>query len=162
MANVQDTGKVDFNDKRIKDLIRTFKGKMPTVRVGILASKDSRNSQGQGGLTNTQVGMFHEFGTSKVPRRSFLRMPLSTQLKPALDAAGIFDRKALDQVAQTKSLSPWLERIGIVAESVVLEAFHSGGYGEWVPWKTGYMNHAGMILVDSTQLRDSIGSEVVE
>lgn len=149
---------VYLDDKRLRDLIRACKGKVPSAKVGIIASKDTRKD---GKATNAEIGAAHEFGTQHLPMRSFLRMPLATQLNKYLESSGAFTRQALDQVAETKSLDNYVKKIAVVAEGVVQEAFATGGFGQWPPWQTpNYTNNANMLLVDSAQLRNSIGSEV--
>lgn len=151
---------IQLKDKGLKDLIRAFKGKtIPVARVGILGDKNSRSST-KNGVTNAQVGAAHEFGTEKLPIRSFLRMPLSTELSKALEKSGAFTREALAKVVEEKSLTPYVEKIAVVAVGVVLEAFDSGGYGKWTP---SDMTHKKVhqTLVESQQLRNSITSGVV-
>ena len=148
---------VHFDAKGLEKLIKAFKGNLPSVRVGVLSGKMSRN----GATTNAEVGAAHEFGTSTLPRRSFLRVPISDNLQKYLDASGLLTQKAITQVIKTGTIIPWMKEIGIVAERIVQEGFATGGFGKWAKWKTkGYENNTGQVLIDSQQLRGSITSEV--
>lgn len=151
---------VSLKNKALKDLVKAFKGPLPIAKVGILQSKNPRKGPGP---SNAEIGAAHEFGTQSLPIRSFLRMPLTTQLNQALESSGAYTREALAQVAEEKSILPWVEKLAVIAEGVVQEAFSTNGFGKWSPWKTpNYTNNTGQILVDTQQLRNSISSEVTE
>lgn len=126
--------------------------------VGILGEHDARIN----GSSNAEVGAAHEFGSParNLPIRSFLRQPLTDHLEEFLEKSGLFNKDAFKKVLKEQKIIPWLKKIGIVCEQVVAEAFNSGGFGKWAPWKGDYQSSTGNILVDSTQLRDSITSEV--
>lgn len=127
----------------------------PVTKVGIIGSKASRQ-----GFNNAEIGMRHEFGVG-VPKRSFLRAPIIDQLQAKLDQAGFDGQTVFDDASQTGDLSQLVKEIGFVGEMVVGEGFQTGGFGKWEKHADGYVNNTGMILVDTTQLRDSISSEVV-
>lgn len=148
--------KLDGLEKIRKALGRS----LPEIRVGILGENASRENEGNSGLTNAQVGAFHEFGTSKLPVRSFLRMPLSLFLKKRLEAEGILSDENIKQVIASGNVRPLLEQIAVVAEAVVLEGFATGGYGKWAPTKNMGRKKVQQTLVETGQLRDSITSEV--
>jgi phage gpG-like protein len=148
---------IELNDARLKDLLKAFKNKLPTVRVGILGDKNSRKDGD--GQTNAEIGAQHEFGTTELPQRSFLRMPLKDHLQGYLDKSGLFDQDLLTQVVKDHSLVPWLKKIGVLGERVVAEAFDTGGFGKWTASNmANKANH--QTLVETHQLRDSITSEV--
>ena len=152
---------VEFNHKALDQLIKAFK-KMPKARVGILAEKNSRKAGGKSPKTNAEIGAKHEYGI-EVPQRSFLRMPITTQLSSQLEKSGAFNPDVLRKVIQSASVFEYVDKVGKCAEACVLEAFATGGFGKWPPWSNPhYTNNSNMLLVDSTQLRDSISSEVVE
>jgi hypothetical protein len=104
--------------------------------------------------------MWHEYGTPKMPIRSFLRLPLNALLSDRLESCGAFDQHALDEVIASGSLEPWVAKIAIVAEGIVIESFDTAGFGTWV---TSNMSRkkTKQTLVESGQLRRSITSEVV-
>ena len=134
------------NDKGLRNLIKLFSQKMPSVKVGILADHNSRND----GHYNATIGAIHEFGSPKkrIPMRSFLRVPLMDNLQ-----------KAVDKIKKQKTLSitELINQIGLFAVGIVQAAFHNEGYGKWFRTKK-----QGNTLVDTAQLRDSISYEVVQ
>lgn len=109
--------------------------------------------------TNVEIGVAHEFGTDKLPMRSFLRMPLIEKLNKELEKTGMFSKQELAEVVQTRTVKPWLKKVMIVAEAVVMDAFATGGFGNWKPSNMKRKkNH--QTLVESQQLRNSITTEV--
>ncbi len=153
---------VTINVKGLDNLLKALGGKQPVARVGILGDNAVRGSgASQGVPSNAQIGAWHEFGTVKSPVRSFLRMPLSVFLGKRLTSAGFFKEDVLKQVIDQKSMVPWVRKIGILAEAIVQEAFDTAGFGSWPPSDMrGKKNH--MTLVETTQLRNSITSDVKE
>jgi len=174
---------VVLKDAALEAIIKAFSGKIPVARVGILGEQGARKpaevpaeisfeslmrrktaDQIAGppaeAPTNAEVGARHEYGTSKMPARSFLRMPINDRLWTFLYRAGAFEKDAIEKVIKTKTLRPYIEKIALSGEQCVAEAFKTGGFGKWAPWKPGYTNNTGQILVDSQQLRNSISSEV--
>lgn len=148
--------KVNISTKELDRIVKMLKGKLPVGRIGILGSS-ARKSGG----SNAEIGAAHEFGTVNMSPRSFLRVPLKERLFTALKRSGAYNKETLKDVVKTGSLLPWMSKTMIVAEGVVQGAFDTKGYGDWPGWKDpNYMNNSGMVLVDTTQLRDSITSEV--
>jgi hypothetical protein len=148
---------VELKTKGLDQFIKSLKGKLPTVRVGILGSHDAR----RGGVNgNAEIGAKHEFGGDGMPIRSFLRVPISENIGSYLENYGAFDEDNLKKVINEGKLSVWMKQIGIVAEKIVGDAFSNGGFGKWPGWKGNYKSNTGLILVDTTQLRNSITSEV--
>lgn len=120
------------------------------VRVGIMGNKANRKETA---ATNAEVGFVHEFGTSKIPKRSFLRMPI---FQYAEDILGMVKKAgALKKLAAGKSIQV-LADLGIACESVVVKAFAASGWGSWPAKSDGEPSH----LVDTGQLRRSISSVV--
>ena len=133
----------------------------PVAKIGILGSSATRNSASNESLTNADIGAQHEFGTSSIPQRSFLRVPIADNLDQEMTKGGLFDQDTLSLVIKQASLKPWLQKVAICAEACVADAFATGGDGKWPAWKQqGYTNNSGQLLVDTGQLRDSITSEV--
>ena len=132
----------------------------PAIRIGILGGADTRKD---GGLTNAEIGAHHEFGTSKMPQRSFLRIPLATELPKQLEKLGAVSDAEINRVLASGNMTPWLEKVRIVAEGVVLTAFDNGGYGKWPALKPSTMarKQVKQMLVETQQLRNSITSEIV-
>lgn len=151
---------VQMNFKGMDDFIRAIKGPLPYIKVGILGSKTNRHTQGP---SNATIGAVHEYGapTKNIKPRSFLRVPLTENLGPKIEGSGAFDPDTLKQVIKERSVVPWMKKISVLAEGVVAEAFASGGFGKWSPWKNPkYTNNTGQILKDTLQLSRSITSEV--
>lgn len=148
-----------LNVKGLDQLMRALKQEPPKTRVGILGSNSSRNSKSANSPNNAEVGAFHEFGTTQLPQRSFLRVPISEKLDKALEYSDAFSEDALKEVLAASSLVPYMKKVALIAEGIVVGAFASGGYGKWQPSNMKYKtNH--QTLVETTQLRDSITSEV--
>lgn len=147
--------RVTVNNKKLQQLIKAFKD-VPKVRVGVLGGKDARNDKGP---TNAEIGAAHEFGTEVLPRRSFLREPITDHLQSKMQERGAFDAEALAEVIRSGTIRPYVQKIAILCEEIVGEAFATGGFGKWQP---SDMTHKKVhqTLVESQQLRNSITSEV--
>ena len=151
-----------LSTKGLDKVLKALKGKLPITRVGVLGGKDIR--QDPKSPSNATVGAAHEFGTETVPQRSFLRIPIADQLDAYLDHSGAFDPDVLKQVVAEGSIAAWMRKVGIVAETIVHDAFDSGGFGKWRPLSnaTKKRKKNNQILVETQQLRNSITSDVVE
>lgn len=153
MAEENEAYTVDMD--LLEKLLKTFKKKMPVCRVGILGAS------GRGdGPTNAEVGAAHEFGTARLPKRSFLIMPLRDNLVGELEKSQAFSEDVMKEVIKKGTIKPWMEKITKVAEGIVIGAFSTAGYGKWRQWKNGYENSTGTLLIDTQQLRNSISSDV--
>ena len=152
---------VELNTKGLEQLLKSLKNP-PVARVGILGDKSTRcTGRSQDTPTNAQIGAWHEFGTTRHPVRSFLRLPITMLLDKRLQESDAFNKDVLKRVMQGGSIAPWLRLVAIEAEAIVAGAFDSGGYGTWVPSDMRYKkNH--QTLVETQQLRNSITSEVKE
>lgn len=149
---------VRLENRNLRQVMKALKT-MPVAKIGILADSGKNPRKGEDAPNNATVGAAHEYGTSRLPVRSFLRQPLSENLERFLEASDAFSKQALAEVVRLGTMRPWMEKMAIVAEEVVAGAFDTGGYGQWQPSdmtnKTNYQT-----LVETTQLRDSITSEV--
>jgi hypothetical protein len=149
----------DFNVKSLRALLQAFHD-IGKVRIGVLGAKDGRNDSQS---TNAKVGAKHEFGLDGMPIRSFLRQPITEQMQKFLDQSGYFSGDAAKETMRTairdKSLDVILAKIGIVGEAIVQEGFASGGFGKWKPSNFS-KKKVHQTLVETQQLRNSIGSEV--
>lgn len=167
--------KVNYNGVMLKQLLKIFKS-APKARVGVLGATTGRKSEGmsfeevkalekrfkaEDVQTNASIGAKHEFGEDGLPVRSWLRMPLATKMQKYLDKADSFTPDVAKEVLKGGSMAPWVAKLGILAESVIKDAFATGGFGQWKPSNMEYKkNH--QTLVETQQLRDSIISEVVD
>ena len=154
---------VTLNVKGLDQLLKALKTSPPTARIGILGGTPRKANSSSHNPTNAEVGAAHEFGTASIPMRSFLRVPISEKLQKRMEDSGALDKEVLTSVVKNGTLLPWLKKVAVLAEGIVVDAFDTGGFGKWPGWKTpGYQNNSGQLLVDTTQLRDSITSEVKE
>lgn len=154
------TDAYEIDDAGLEKLIKALKH-LPSARVGILAGGGKNTRKEEGAPTNAAVGAAHEYGTSELPVRSFLRQPISEHLNSELQSVGTFTKSTLKEVIRSGSAVAWMKTITTAAEAVVAQAFHTGGFGKWAP---SDMTHKEVqqTLVESQQLRNSITSEVVE
>lgn len=146
------------------------------VKVGIFGNKNARGitaekKAGQTGLrkvikgskstlTNAELGLIHELGSFArgIPRRSFLRMPISTKSKEIL--ADAF--KGAPELLAKGNIRGILARLGIACEKWIQIAFGTRGFGSWAPDRlaTAIRKGSGEPLIDTAQLRRSIASQV--
>lgn len=141
-----------LNMKKLNDLVAMLAKSDHVIRVGVL---------GKGNGRNAEIGAAHEYGTSKLPQRSFLRMPMSEHLYEYVARSSLNSVVMLDSLIEKQDFMPWFKQLSKIAERVVLDGFDSGGFGKWAPHSAGYTNNTGNILVDTAQLRNSITSEVL-
>ncbi len=133
------------------------------VKVGIFGSNKTRknkNGKGRASQNNVMVGARHEYGTSRLPVRSFLRMPLATKAAQIVKVVSI---GAVELLAAGK-IDKLLDQLGVVAEGVIQAAFASGGFGTWkdIAESTKRRKHSDAILIETRQLRRSIDHAVVD
>lgn len=156
---------IKVNGKILDNLLSAMKEKKIVAKVGVLGTKDARNAafdeKDTGAISNATIGAAHEFGTSKLPQRSFLRMPLQTMLSKELLKNGFFTDENLREAAKEKNFKSYIEKIAITGVAVVLQAFDTGGFGEWPP-SNMERKKVKQTLVETQQLRDSITYEVKE
>lgn len=145
-----------YDDKAFQKLIDALKKDDTYARVGILGQADTRSNAAQ---TNAMIGARHELGLG-VPIRSFLRMPIETQLQKEIKASGLINKKTILEVLKTGTLRPLVQKIAVIGERCVLLAFDSGGFGRWKPSDMKYKK-VHQTLIETQQLRNSITSEVV-
>lgn len=127
----------------------------PETRVGVAEGRNRSD-----GKTNSFVGKMHEFGTTQLPVRSFLRIPIMNHLSERINNADLMTDDAIKNILKTGSLEGLMTHLGIIAEGIVQDAFDSSGFGLWPP---SDMTHKRTkeTLVETRQLRQSITSEVV-
>lgn len=149
---------VKFKGKGAKEVIEALSNSDAYAKIGILGG----GTRTKGSVSNAEIGLAHEFGTSKLPMRSFLRMPLTTKLFGDMKASGMFKKKVVESLVEEKGgVIKYLKAVAVIAEGVVQKAFDTGGFGEW-PASNMKNKKNKQTLVESTQLRRSITSEVVD
>ncbi len=153
-------------------------GRSLRVKVGVLGNKAERQDEdwNKEKINNPTLGAIHEFGskTRNIPARSWLRMPLTLFLPKRVDQIGRHVWRAL---ILRRGLKEALKDLGVLAESVIQEAFATGGFGQWAPlsaryarWKMAFTRRKSgkigpvriAILILSGQLRKSVTSRVVD
>jgi phage gpG-like protein len=149
-----------FNLTGLDNVLKSIKVSKKNVRVGILGDKNARTEAEGGSLTNAEVGATHEFGTSTLPVRSFLMMPITGYLKNEIANSDIMGPENIRYLVKNSDPEKILEQIGYVAEGLVLKAFETGGFGRWKESNMKY-KEVKQTLVETQQLRNSITSEVV-
>lgn len=150
-----------------------------TVRIGIIGSKATQQHKGSE-LTNAEIGTFHEFGTSRMPQRSFLVMPISTKLNFNQDEMKEMKKFLFKQLFLKKAPEEFYKGLLSKALEAVNNCFATGGFGEWKPLAastyarrsaklpkrvtkrslTYWYNHP--ILTDTGQLRRSISGKIIK
>lgn len=146
---------VTMDFKKLNAFVKeTLKGYY--VDVGIMGKKVNREG---GGQTNAEIGFIHEFGTSKIPKRSFLRMPLFTKTEQILEQ--VREAGALKKLGAGKVVEV-LSDLGIACEAAIGDAFDSGGFGDWAENAPSTIRRkkSSSPLIDTGQLRRSIASVV--
>ncbi len=135
------------------------------TRVGIFANKAVREDGAE--INNPTIGAIHEFGAegAHIPPRSFLRMPLDLKRRELMTA---FETNAANQAIDAGEFRKVFKILGVKAEAIVQDAFSSGGFGQWLDIKdstkaakTRNGKTGETILVDTSDLKKSIGSDVV-
>lgn len=152
--------RVEVNTKDLKKAIKAIVGvNNLAVKVGILSKKNART--GAVDQSNASIGMIHEFGSysRNIPERSFIKMPLTVK---SADLVKEIKRLAEENIVEG-SLRPVLKKIGKAAETIIGEAFASGGFGTWdsISDITARRKGSEAILIETSQLQRSITSAVV-
>lgn len=172
---------VTLNTKGLQEIRRKLNvvGKSH-VDVGIFSDHNARDD----GETNAEVGAKMEFGSTEEstpsdaqikargreyeiiptwsgnPARSFLEMPLKTDLPSRINNQGSLLVDGLVEFGPNQ----FLNLIGIMASKSVDAAFETEGFGTWAPnsEKTQEWKGSSKPLIDSSQLRQSISHRVIK
>lgn len=151
--------KIDYNIEGLERIRKNLEESKLTAKLGIFGDKNKRDDKT--GRTNAEIGADHEFSvpSRNLPRRSFLLDPLTIKGKELTKKVGqIIDR----YIDKENGIETILELVGIYGESIVQEAFETGGFGAWEPIKEATANRKGswQELIASSQLRRSVISKV--
>jgi hypothetical protein len=166
--------RVKVNLKGISSLIKALThSNNKGVKVGILSEKNAR--EGSIAETNAGIGIVHEFGSYKrnIPERSFIKMPLESKakelvkfLQKELDdkLKGDKDKKGPVKEVEEDMIDEVLERLGAQAVGYIMDAFKSGGFGNWPALKPATIKakKTDAILVDTGFLEGSIMFKVAK
>lgn len=177
--------KIDANIDGLNDLIKSLQKNDYKVRIGIIGSKAETQHDNKSGLTNADIGTFHEFGTSKMPQRSFLLMPLVEKLPEEISK---MKKEIFKNLFVKQSAPKFYAQLGSKALDIIENAFNTNGFGQWAPltdrtmgawekkkgvanWRTGTIAQfrkglriAGgrQILTNTGKLRHSISFKVIK
>lgn len=125
--------RVKSDTKGMDDLIKMLTEQNLTLRVGILGSKAKGEHDGESGLTNAEIGTFHEFGTVKMPRRSFLEDSLKLKLKFNTEEMKEIKKKVWNNIFVKNEPKKFFEDLGAKCLDIIEEAFATNGFGNWKP-----------------------------
>ena len=129
-----------------------------TVKVGIMGG----SKPGERGVAaNASIGVVHEFGkktSPRVPKRSFLRMPLLSKSEEIINDTG---KNSLQLLADGNFKQVFVN-LGVACETQIGYAFATGGFGTWKKLKPSTIKKKGhaKILWETEQLQASIISKV--
>ena len=144
---------VTDTDKGMQALLKQLGARMPVSVVGIIGDGSTRDDEGA--PTNQQVGTWHEFGTGKIPKRSFIR--------DTFDINRADFNKRLKKVAAVvlDGADPRLKmaRFGLYAEGVIKKRI-AAGIPPALADVTIKRKGSSKPLIHTGQLRNSIASEV--
>lgn len=129
MANV----KADLTElNRLLKMLR----KNYTLRIGIIGNKATTEHDDKSGLTNAEIGTFHEFGSASgdhPPRRSFLEEPLKMKLNFNNEDMKPLKKVLWKQFFVKKAPEQFYNDLGAKALRVIKSAFNTSGFGMWKP-----------------------------
>lgn len=158
VVKVRGVGRVTLDLTKLRQ-IQAQAGKRYVTQVGVLGSKAGTRQEGN--LTNAEIGIIHEKGSisGKIPRRSFIEMPLTLKLSRYIRAVG---QKIVNGLTK-ENLKKSYRDLGILAERIIDGAFSSAGFGRWPENTPSTIKNKGSSrpLIDTAQLRKSIASRVV-
>lgn len=149
--------RVDFDNSGFKVIKEALKDSYKT-RVGLLGSDGAKDRDG---MTNAEIGRIHEFGsiTRGIPRRSWLRKPLEENIMKWVKSHA----EEYKQLMEKGDLKKWYSALGLEAEKIIGEAFESGY--DWKPLSPKTIARkkgSDKILIDTSQLRSSVSSQVLK
>lgn len=137
--------KVSFNDDKFKKILKGLK-EAYTVRVGILGSNANKEHRNSKGLTNADIGEFHEFGKGNNPRRSFLYDSLLLKLKFNNSQMRKMRIELFKQFFVKGTPYKFMRDLGAYALKIVSEAFATNGFGRWKPWSDEYRRYRASLV----------------
>jgi len=97
------------------------------LKVGLPSDKVGQKIYGND-TTIMQIGAQHEYGTVKMPARSFLRMPFDLKRDRIHGYIGQQFKAVLEG---GRDADDAMELVGILATNISKEAFRTNGYGQW-------------------------------
>lgn len=174
MAN---NSNVKANLNGLNSILKGLKDDM-VLRVGIIGQKAKAQHDSKSGLTNTDIGTFHEFGTSKMPQRSFLERPLKERLNFNNSEMADMRKVLFKQLFVKGAPEQFFKDLGVKAMDTINAAFETNGFGEWKPLTGPTVNrraskikgkakqeefkHLHNILTDTGSMRRAIDFKVIK
>lgn len=128
----RDSVTVNANIDGLEQITRMLKDDY-TVKIGIIGSKATAQHDSKSNLTNAQIGEFHEFGTSKMAQRSFLRLPLEQKLPEEIQK---LKKVIWKQFFVKNAVREFYQNLGSIAIDIIEDYFNNSGYGEWAGLKS--------------------------
>lgn len=123
---------VKYNMDGLDNIIKSLKNDY-VLRVGILGSNAKNKHDKDSGLTNAEIGTFHEFGTSKMPRRSFLEDSLKFRLQFNSEQFKQLRKVLFKQFFIKNAPQKFLQDLGAKCLEIIEEGFATNGFGMWKP-----------------------------
>ena len=156
----------------LESLVKGLKDEY-SVKIGIIGSNAKQQHDSKSGLTNADIGTFHEFGTKRMPRRSFFE---DATIRKVFSPDQMKDMKKIlwKQFFVKNVAKKFMQDIGAKALDAVWMAFDTNGFGEWKPLtisteqnfrkarKRNVKKHGYQILTDTGRLRHSISFKVIK
>lgn len=116
----------------LNDLIQTL-GDNYTLRVGVIGSKAKTKHEKDESVTNAEIGTFHEFGTAKMARRSFLEDSLKYKLRFNTEQMKKMRSRLFQEIFVNKNPKSFLQDLGAECLRIIEEGFATNGFGMWKP-----------------------------
>lgn len=162
MANV----KADLSG--LEGIVKGLKDEY-SVKVGIIGSKAHTQHDGESGLTNAELGVFHEFGTKKMPQRSFLYDSLVFRLSDK-DTMKRYRKFLWKQFFVKNAPKEFMLKLLSEALQAIDDGFRTNGFGMWKPLTLGTERQFSkkrkkgmpLILYDTGRLKGSITGKVIK
>ena len=126
---------IKYDTKNLDEIMKSLQNEL-TLRVGIIGSKASAQ-HGDDGLTNAELGTFHEFGSQSVkdhpPRRSFLEDSLKFKLNFEGEKGKFLRQSFFKAFFDKKKPEKFLQDLGAKCLLIIEEGFATNGFGMWKP-----------------------------
>lgn len=138
----------------------------PRVKVGLLASSgEHKGGDGGDALTVVDVGTFHEFGTTRIPQRSFIRATVDIKRQ---EIGGLMTKLAGQIVIGAGKVRDSLRLVGVAVQGMIRGRITDGIEPPLAPSTIDRKNARqggggeSTPLIDTGQLRNSVNFEVVD
>jgi hypothetical protein len=150
--------------KKLKEFEAKLKEEV-TIKVGVLEKKNARPTDAK--YDNAGIGKKHEFGLfspeigKRLPKRSFLMMPLKTRYMSTLESKKWASKEDFEKILDPVEGIKFFRKFGELATRIIDDAFKTGGFGQWKPSDMSFKK-VHQTLVETSQLRRSITYKVVK